>query len=120
MRATLPEILWRFLLALALVASPLAPPAASAGNHVEVAATDSSMPSHGDPIPAPMPADEVPCEDQCCPQPQCDPTHCRIAVPLPMSVVRTGPLPLPMFDVLPPATPELLAPPGERLRPPIG
>ena len=70
--------------------------------------------------PAPPPADDEPCDDGCCPMPDCDPGACRIAGSLMADVP-------PMLPALPPATYDVAfdapavpgAPLGHLLRPPI-
>jgi hypothetical protein len=128
MRPTLSAILWRVMLAISLIASPVVPVAARTPGvttpevaTAATAATDAAMPCHGAPAakPAPAPAD-VPCDDGCCPQPDCDPGACRVAG----SLMATS---TPLLPGLPPAAylvsfhaPAVAGVPvGEPLRPPI-
>lgn len=107
---------WRLLLAIALVGSPvLAMPPVDAEIHV--ASVADAMPCHDA---TPAMETEPPCDEGCCPQPDCAPANCRAAAPLanvwvsvlPMTPgdAHAGP-----WDVAIPAA----APVQEQLRPPI-
>jgi hypothetical protein len=114
------QILWRLVLAISLVAAPLVPMRAAAHDDamVRTVPTAMKMPCHD--MPAPPPADKAPCDDGCCPMPDCDPGACRMAGSL---MVTSAPL----LPALPPAAylvsfraPAIAGVPfGEPLRPPI-
>lgn len=114
------QIVWRLVLAISLVATPLVPiPAAAHDEGADATQTvASAMPCHA--MPVPPPADDAPCDDGCCPMPDCDPGACRIAGSL---VTGFAPL-LPGMPTVAyvvsfraPAVPGV--PFGEPLRPPI-
>ena len=113
--------LWRAVLAISLVAGPVAPVSA-APPHIDKsppAAMADAMPCHGNMAPSP-PAEEAPCDDGCCPQPDCDPGLCRIAGPMIAAFAPVLAAPAPQSLFLMPATiapPDVFAPP--LLRPPI-
>ena len=74
------QIVWRLLLAISLVSAPLVPMPAGAHDAASVGTALTAapaMPCHD--MPAPPPADETPCDDGCCPMPDCDPGACRMA-----------------------------------------
>jgi hypothetical protein len=107
---------WRLLLAIALVGSPvMAMPHTDGGTGLAPVA--DAMPCH-DATPA-VQADP-PCDEGCCPQPDCAPANCRVAAPL--ANVSVWVPPMTSRDAhggtweaaIPPAAPD-----QEQLRPPI-
>lgn len=118
------QLFWRVVLAISLVAGPAVPvTAAASSDPVAHAATPAgAMPCHGDaaPAPTPEPAKKAPCDDGCCPQPDCDPGLCRVAGSLNTGFVPFVAAPAPQAHVLAWVTlapPDVALPP--LLRPPI-
>jgi hypothetical protein len=115
------QILWRLVLAISLVTAPLVPTQAAAHQDASVGTeltAAPAMPCHD--LPAAPPAHKAPCDDGCCPMPDCDPSACRMAGSL---MAMSAPL----LPALPPAAylvsfraPAIAGVPfGEPLRPPI-
>ena len=117
-------LLWRVMLAISLVAGPVVPvSAAPHGKEIAPEATADGMPCHGDmsPEPAAPPANKAPpCDDGCCPQPDCDPGACRVAGPLiaTFSPLLAAPAPQTPVTTTGATRPPSFAPPP-LLRPPI-
>ena len=77
MRSALFPIVWRLVLTVSLVTAPLAPMAAPEHARLaEAVSVQAPMPCHE--IPAPAPVADAPCDDGCCPLPDCDPGACRV------------------------------------------
>ncbi len=74
------SIVWRLLLAVSLVVAPLVPTAAADPGAPAPEISAAAMPCHGD-APPPL-AGDAPCDDGCCPLPDCDPGACRVLGPL--------------------------------------
>lgn len=116
-RSFLLPVLWRLMLAVSLATVSLAPPPALHADAGATAPADAAMPCHGTPGP---PVDEAPCEDGCCPMPDCDPSACRVAGSLIAGSASLLPVPMPAVPVARVPSPRLPGMPfGERLRPPI-
>lgn len=113
-----PMILWRLMLAVSLVMTPLVPLAAQDHDAVTARPETATMPCHESP--AAPPVDEAPCDDGCCPMPDCDPGACRLAGSLIAGSAPLLPSPLPAVPIARFASPRTPgAPFGEPLRPPI-
>ena len=112
--------LWRAVLAISLVAGPVVPMTAHGAVAAPAVAAEpaDAMPCHGD---APPPSKvDAPCDDGCCPQPDCDPGACRVAGPLLGAFVSLLAVPVLQTNVITSAStppPEIALPP--LLRPPI-
>lgn len=114
------SILWRLVLAVSLVLAPLVPmPEQDHDGAVASASAEATtMPCHD--MPPPPPASDAPCDDGCCPMPDCDPGACRLAGSLIANGVPVLPHPLPTVPVVTLSSPVLPGIPfGELLRPPI-
>lgn len=116
-KVSVPMVLWRLMLAVSLVMTPLAPMAAQDHDGVPASAEAATMPCHASPAP---PVDEAPCDDGCCPTPDCDPGACRLAGSLMAGSTPQLPDHAPAVPVASFSSPRVPgAPFGEPLRPPI-